>query len=91
MIVRREMESGKQQSNISTLQIEDLKTALIKMDAEAVNKKLLEYANLSLDADTKGKIAEVEQHILMFEYEKAIEKINALFLTSSEQGENNEA
>ena len=46
---------------------------------QEVNKILLEYASLALDSETKGKVAEVEQFILMFEYEKAVEKINELF------------
>ena len=65
--------------DISELRLDSLKKALAEMDIEAVNKMLLDYAGLSLDSKTKGMIAEVEQHILMFEYDKAIDKIGELF------------
>jgi len=64
---------------ISSIRLEVLKTALAEMDIEAVNRMLLSFTGLSLNAKTKAAIAEVEQLILMFEYEKAIEKIDSLF------------
>jgi signal transduction histidine kinase/CheY-like chemotaxis protein len=58
--------------------LESLKTALIEMDIAAANSILLEYAGLSLEGETREKIAEIEQHILMYEYDKAIEKIDVV-------------
>ena len=78
VLKQREAEDGRELSDVSSLQLEALKKALAEMDIEAVNKILLDYAGLSLDSRTKDIISEVEQHILMFEYEKAIEKINEL-------------
>jgi signal transduction histidine kinase/CheY-like chemotaxis protein/HPt (histidine-containing phosphotransfer) domain-containing protein len=75
----RENADGRERKDLSALNLEALKAALAGMDIEAVNKILLEYSGLSLDTETKAKIADVEQHILMFEYDKAIEKINELF------------
>jgi CheY-like chemotaxis protein/HPt (histidine-containing phosphotransfer) domain-containing protein len=65
--------------DINTHQLEILKTALAEMDIEAVNRLLLTFAEMSLDDKTKTLVAELEQHILMFDYEKAIEKIEELF------------
>jgi len=78
-LAQHNAEGSRTQIDRSSLQLEDLKTALSEMDIEAVNRKLLHYANLSLDTETKNMISDVEQYILMFEYEKAIEKINELF------------
>jgi signal transduction histidine kinase/CheY-like chemotaxis protein len=78
-VARHTAEDSRKLSDVAALNLDALKTALAGMDMEAVNKLLLEYAGLSLDSETKSKIAEVEQHILMFEYDKAIEKIDKLF------------
>jgi CheY-like chemotaxis protein len=74
-----EAEHGRELIDVSSLKLGELKKALANMDIEAVNRMLLDYAGLALDAKTKSMISEVEQYILMFEYEKAIEKINELF------------
>jgi signal transduction histidine kinase/CheY-like chemotaxis protein len=71
--------SGKPRADLSALSLDKFKAALAGMDIEEVNKMLIEYAGLSLDIETKNKIAEVEECILMFEYDKAIEKINKFF------------
>ena len=76
---QRENAEGRERKDLSALNLEALKAALAGMDIEAVNKLLLEYAGLPLDTETKAKIADLEQHILMFEYDKAIEKIDELF------------
>ncbi|MCL2320334.1 MAG: ATP-binding protein [Treponema sp.] len=76
---RHAAEDNREHIDVSALRLNDLKQALANMDIEAVNRMLLDYASLSLDSKTKEMIAEVEQYILMFEYDKAIEKINHLF------------
>ena len=76
---QHEAEDNREHSDISALQLETLKKALAGMDIEAVNKMLLDYAGLALDAKTRNLIAEVEQCILLFDYDKAIDKINELF------------
>jgi CheY-like chemotaxis protein len=70
---------NKERVEINPRQLEDLKTALANMDIEAVNRLLLTFAEMPLDEKTKSSVAELEQLILMFEYEKAIEKIDMLF------------
>jgi signal transduction histidine kinase len=75
----REAGDSRKRADLSALNLEALKAALAEMDVEAVNRILLEYSGLSLDGGVRAKIAELEEHILMFEYDKAIEKINLMF------------
>jgi CheY-like chemotaxis protein len=75
---QRETKDNRKHVGVSSLRLEILKTALKEMDVEAVNRMLITFAGLSLDNQTRALIAEVEEQILMFEYEKAIEKINKL-------------
>jgi CheY-like chemotaxis protein len=70
----------REDEDIPELRLEILKTALEEMDVEAINRMLVTFAGLSLDGKIKAKIAEVEEHILMFEYDKAIAKIDEMLL-----------
>jgi CheY-like chemotaxis protein len=79
MAVESHLAAASGTPDLSALHLDTLKAALAGMNIEEVNKMLMEYANLSLDSETKNKLAEVEEHILMFEYDKAIEKINKFF------------
>jgi len=63
---------------VPELRLETLKTALEDMDAEEINRMLITFAGLPLNSEIKAKISEVEEHILLFEYEKAIDKINEM-------------
>jgi CheY-like chemotaxis protein len=74
-LTEAELPGSAETMDTSALKLEVLKNALQKMDIETVNKMLLEYANLSLNAQTKDMISELEDCILMFEYENAIKKI----------------
>jgi len=76
IVERNEVADNEEDTEISALRLETLKAALQEMDIEAVNRILLVFSGLSLDKETKDKISEIEQLVLMFEYEKAIEKIN---------------
>ncbi|MDR1572640.1 MAG: response regulator [Clostridiales Family XIII bacterium] len=55
-----------------------LKEALLGMDIGAVNDMIASYADLPLDAKTRGLVMDIEQRILMFEYEAAVALIDAL-------------
>jgi len=77
-IEKFEIKEGRSFEEIPDIRLQILKTALEEMDIEAVNRMLITFAGLSLDSVTRAKIAEVEELIIMFEYEKAIEKINEL-------------
>jgi hypothetical protein len=43
-----------------------------------VNDLLIKYVTMPLEPKMRSIVSEIEQHILMFEYEKALEKINLL-------------
>jgi len=70
--------ADREHEDIPELRLEILKTALEEMDVEAINRMLVTFAGLSLDSETKARISEVEEHILMFEYDKAITKISEM-------------
>ncbi|MDR2103778.1 MAG: response regulator, partial [Treponema sp.] len=65
-------------AELSSLQLEFLKEALLNMDIELVNKLITDYTGKPLDKKTRDFIADIEQHILLFDYEKAVEKLNRL-------------
>jgi signal transduction histidine kinase/CheY-like chemotaxis protein/HPt (histidine-containing phosphotransfer) domain-containing protein len=78
-VVQKDTLPDGEPDGLSVLFLEPLKEALTRMDIAEVNKLLVEYSSMSLDTKTKNFIAEIEQHILMFEYEKAVEKINLAY------------
>ncbi|MDR1874816.1 MAG: response regulator [Synergistaceae bacterium] len=75
-----EKSSGSKDLEPKDLKLEVLKEALVGMDIGTVNELLRSYATLPLPAKTENAVRDIEQHVLMFEYEKAIEKIDALLL-----------
>ena len=69
-------EGEREYVHISYLNLDNLKQALSEMDIEAVNRMLLDYTGMALDNKAKELISEIEQLILMFEYDKAIKKMD---------------
>ncbi|MDR1571138.1 MAG: response regulator [Clostridiales Family XIII bacterium] len=65
-------------AGILELGLESLRAALKDMDIKAVNDMLIGYVEMPIGAAAKREVGEIEQHILMFEYEKAISKIDML-------------
>ncbi|MDR3138671.1 MAG: response regulator [Treponema sp.] len=65
-------------AELSSLQLEFLKEALLNMDVTLVNRLITEYTGKPLDKKTRDFIADIEQHILLFDYEKAVEKLDGL-------------
>jgi signal transduction histidine kinase/CheY-like chemotaxis protein len=55
-----------------------LKRALSGMDIETVNRLLMGFTFTSLEDQVRETVSEIEQHILMFEYDRAMQKIDAL-------------
>jgi HPt (histidine-containing phosphotransfer) domain-containing protein len=53
-----------------------LKDALLKMEIGTINKIISDYSQLPLDDETRTFVSEIEQNVLMFEYDKAIELID---------------
>jgi CheY-like chemotaxis protein/HPt (histidine-containing phosphotransfer) domain-containing protein/anti-sigma regulatory factor (Ser/Thr protein kinase) len=73
-----EEDGDEKRDDISCLELDVLKTALISLDIETVNEMLLSYVSMKLDSATKKVVSDIEQHILMFEYEKAVELIDEM-------------
>ncbi|MDR2079009.1 MAG: response regulator [Treponema sp.] len=63
-------------ADVSVLHLENLKEALINMDIKEVNKLVSDYLSMPMTAKVKEVINEINQDILLFEYDKAIEKID---------------
>jgi signal transduction histidine kinase/CheY-like chemotaxis protein/HPt (histidine-containing phosphotransfer) domain-containing protein len=77
-----EQDAGEKKSSdtagLTSIQLEILKEALLNMDITMVNKLITEYTSKSPDKKTRDFIADIEQHILLFEYDRAVEKIDTL-------------
>jgi signal transduction histidine kinase/CheY-like chemotaxis protein/HPt (histidine-containing phosphotransfer) domain-containing protein len=67
--------------DIRAFEFDVLKKALQEMDIYTVNFLLQKYASMLLNSEQKELIAEIERCITAFEYEEAIEKINAVMRT----------
>jgi CheY-like chemotaxis protein len=64
--------------SLSAAQAGKLKEALLGMETETVNRLLTEYASLSLEKASREIIAEIEQDVLLFEYENAVSRLEKL-------------
>jgi signal transduction histidine kinase/CheY-like chemotaxis protein len=67
-----------EETDLSLLRLDLLKNALVTLDIDAVNKMMVEYLSIPLDSAAKTGIDTIEQHILMYEYDKAIEAIDRM-------------
>jgi CheY-like chemotaxis protein len=65
-------------ASISAAQAGELKEAILEMDTEKVNKLLTEYLSLPLEKAVKELVKEIEQDVLLFEYESAVAKLERL-------------
>ncbi|MDR2784907.1 MAG: response regulator [Treponema sp.] len=63
-------------ADYSALNLNALKEALLAMDTVAVNDRLQSYTQLELDGAAKAFLGEIEQNILLFDYDKAVAKID---------------
>ncbi|MDR0719378.1 MAG: response regulator [Treponema sp.] len=75
---KKEEASENAETAFSTLDLAGLREALANMDTGLVNRKLAEYGEAVLPREVRDCIGGIEQDVLLFEYEKAIEKIDAL-------------
>jgi CheY-like chemotaxis protein len=66
----------REETDLPSLRLEGLKDALLHMDIEAVNKLISDYMSMSLTPKAKELITDINQDILLFEYDKAVERIN---------------
>jgi signal transduction histidine kinase/CheY-like chemotaxis protein/HPt (histidine-containing phosphotransfer) domain-containing protein len=79
-------DAGGKETAFSALDLEGLREALAGMETGLVNKKLAEYGEAVLQKQVRDCIDGIEQDVLLFEYDKAIEKIDAL-LNGQKTGE----
>jgi hypothetical protein len=61
--------------DLTKLQMETLRSALVSMDIAAVNRLIVEYTTLPLNEKARKNLSVIENHILMFDYDEAVEKI----------------
>jgi HPt (histidine-containing phosphotransfer) domain-containing protein len=59
------------------LYLEELRDALLNANTVGINKILKDYMQASLSAEDRRFISNLEQSILLYEYDKAVEKIDA--------------
>jgi signal transduction histidine kinase/CheY-like chemotaxis protein/HPt (histidine-containing phosphotransfer) domain-containing protein len=64
--------------DISLLHLDVLHQAITGLDIDAVNKMLLEYLSIPMNSNVKDNIDKIERHILMFEYDQALEIIDQM-------------
>ncbi|MDR1411403.1 MAG: response regulator [Spirochaetaceae bacterium] len=76
-----------QVSAFSALDLEGLREALSNMETELVNEKLAEYGEAVLPKRVRDCIDGIEQDVLLFDYDKAIERIDALLVGNKEEGQ----
>jgi HPt (histidine-containing phosphotransfer) domain-containing protein len=80
--LQREDSSGRQEGqegeNLTRSQLEALRSALANMDIAMVNRLVLEYAALPLSKNAKKALSDIENHVLLFDYDKALETMDAL-------------
>jgi CheY-like chemotaxis protein len=67
-----------QETNLALLRLDLLKKAIAAMDSDSVNKMLVEYLSMPMSAGVKAQVNTIEQHILMFEYDKAAKAIDQM-------------
>jgi CheY-like chemotaxis protein/HPt (histidine-containing phosphotransfer) domain-containing protein len=77
--LKREVASGRQDGeDLTRPQLEALRSALACTDIAAVNRLILEYADLPLSKNARKALSNIENHVLLFDYDKAIETMDAL-------------
>ncbi|MDR2055711.1 MAG: response regulator [Desulfovibrio sp.] len=64
--------------SLDDMELDALRQALAAMDVQAINRLLQKYAALRLPETLRKGVEEIEGRITVFEYEKAIERIDAL-------------
>ncbi|MDR1510375.1 MAG: transporter substrate-binding domain-containing protein [Synergistaceae bacterium] len=66
-----------QSEDLTQSQIETLRVALTGMDIAAANRLILEYSALPLNERARKILSDIENHVLMFDYDKAAETIDS--------------
>jgi chemotaxis protein histidine kinase CheA len=77
--LKREDASGRQDGeDLTRPQLEALRSALARTDIAAVNRLMQEYAALPLGTNARKVLSDIENHVLLFDYDKATEAMDAL-------------
>jgi hypothetical protein len=66
-----------QGEDLAGRQLEALRSALTGMDIAAANRLVTEYSALSLNGRARKTLSDIENHILLFDYDKAVEAIDS--------------
>jgi signal transduction histidine kinase/CheY-like chemotaxis protein/HPt (histidine-containing phosphotransfer) domain-containing protein len=72
----RSPEEGGWEGDTPAIDLTPLREALSTLDTIQVNRLLSQYAEISPNKKTRALLAEIEQLVLLFDVEKAIEKID---------------
>ncbi|MDR1579142.1 MAG: response regulator, partial [Synergistaceae bacterium] len=72
--------------DLTQSQIETLRSALAGVDIAAANRLIVEYSALPLNERARKILSDIENHVLMFDYDKAAETID--FFAESDGGQN---
>ncbi|GHU28320.1 hypothetical protein FACS1894164_20680 [Spirochaetia bacterium] len=67
---------GEKKGGLSDLKLEELRAALVEMDTESITTQLMEYKKANIAGAAWEFIQKIEQYVLLFEYEKAVEEID---------------
>jgi signal transduction histidine kinase/HPt (histidine-containing phosphotransfer) domain-containing protein/ActR/RegA family two-component response regulator len=80
-------EDWDREKTFSALDLEGLREALAGMETEKVNRKLAEYGETVLPKQVRDCIEGIEQDVLLFDYDKAINRIDALLGGNKKEGQ----
>jgi PAS domain S-box-containing protein len=65
--------------------MEALRSAITSMDIAAASRLIIEYSALPLSERAMKALSDIENHVLLFDYDKAVEKIDALRIYAASQ------
>jgi PAS domain S-box-containing protein len=69
---------ARQVRDLEPPQLEALRTAITGMDIAAASRLVIEYSALPLNERALKNLSDIENHILLFDYDKAVEIIDSL-------------
>ncbi|MDR1021151.1 MAG: response regulator [Synergistaceae bacterium] len=65
--------------DLTQSRIEPLRSALECMDISAANRLIVEYSALPLNERARKTLSDIENHVLMFDYDKAVEIMDSIY------------
>jgi HPt (histidine-containing phosphotransfer) domain-containing protein len=68
--------ADKTEDTLSAAQLQKLREALLETNTEKVNTLITEYSSFPLEKTIRDLIGSIEQDVLLFEYEDAVEKLD---------------